>query len=110
MRAAPEDAAAMMAAMPTAPAPNTAMVQPGSGRSASRIAPAPVWMPQPSGASVVQRRVVRHIDKAALVARPACRAKADWPKKWPCTGRRHGGLWLPSARSPRRDWGVEVWQ
>ncbi len=43
----------MIAAQPTAPAPNTASIASGAGRRTLRMAPAPVWMPHPSGASVV---------------------------------------------------------
>ncbi len=41
--------AAMIAAIPTAPSPNTAIADPGSGRRTLKTVPAPVWSPQPSG-------------------------------------------------------------
>ena len=51
MRAAGDMAAAMTAESPTAPAPSTTSVFPGRGASTFQTAPAPVWTPQPSGAT-----------------------------------------------------------
>ena len=47
---APATTAAMIAAMPTVPVPKTATLAPAGGRMTFKIAPAPVWMPQPNGA------------------------------------------------------------
>ncbi len=47
---APATLAAITAASPTEPEPNTAKDCPGRSLSAFSTAPAPVWMPQPSGA------------------------------------------------------------
>ena len=49
MLVAPVSRAAMIADSPTAPVPKIAMTDPASGRSALRMAPAPVARPQPSG-------------------------------------------------------------
>ena len=48
---APAITAASTAAMPTAPVPNTARLAPGGTASVLSTAPAPVWMPQPKGAT-----------------------------------------------------------
>ncbi|GAA2994003.1 hypothetical protein GCM10020229_03120 [Kitasatospora albolonga] len=93
--------AASRAASPTAPAPNTTRVEPGSGRSTLSTAPAPVCTPQPNGASSSGGRppgtgiAFRSVTSEWV-------AKEDWPKKCPCSGepsaaRRVG---LPSARAP----------
>ena len=47
----PDSLAAMIAARPTEPAPNTAMLLPAGGRSELSTDPAPVWMPHPNGAT-----------------------------------------------------------
>ena len=47
----PATRAAMTAAMPTAPVPNTAMLVPGRAFIATSTEPAPVCRPQPSGPS-----------------------------------------------------------
>jgi len=49
MRVAGELRAAMIAAKPTVPAPNTAIWVPGTGRTVLNTAPAPVEMPHASG-------------------------------------------------------------
>ena len=105
-------AAAMMAAQPTAPAPNTARVRPGSGRRTLRTAPAPVWMPQPRGASVSEGRRPRHRDEAALVHERVPRegrlAEEVAAERSPVAGK-HGAL--PSGRvPPKRLQGVKAWQ
>ena len=51
MRLAPAIRAAITALKPTLPTPNTATDCPGRTWKSLRIAPAPVWMPQPKGPS-----------------------------------------------------------
>ena len=48
----PATRAAMIADSPTVPVPNTAMLDPASGRKTRRTAPAPVWIPHPNGATM----------------------------------------------------------
>ena len=110
MRPTPRMAAAMIAAQPTAPAPNTASTDSGPGRKALRMAPAPVWMPQPSGASVESGA------SAGTFTRPrswmrACLANVDWPKKWPWTGSPARRIVaLPSGREPPKRLRVWKWR
>ena len=52
----PRCTAAISPASPTPPAPKTANEEPAAGFSTLRTAPAPVWMPQPSGAATVRSR------------------------------------------------------
>ena len=101
----------MMAAMPTAPAPNTAIVLPGSGRSTFMTAPAPVWMPQPRGARTCSGASSGTLTRQRS-STSACRASDDCPKKWPCSGRPPWWrVWLPSARvPPKRLSAWKLWQ
>ncbi len=81
-RATGVSAAAMTATRPTPPAPKTTRVLPGSGRATLRIAPAPVWTLQPSGATCA-RSTSSSTFTADLALSKACVANDDWPKKCP---------------------------
>ncbi|SKS27262.1 Uncharacterised protein [Mycobacteroides abscessus subsp. abscessus] len=74
--------AAMTAARPTPPAPNTTSRESGSGESALSTAPAPVWNPHPSGAATA-----RSMDGSTttVLSAPvsAYWAKLDCPKNDP---------------------------
>ncbi len=62
------------------------MLDPASGRKTRRTAPAPVWIPQPNGATMSSgtsgssRTTLRSVATANA-------AKLDWPKKWEWIGR-----------------------
>jgi hypothetical protein len=82
---APVIVAAMIAARPTVPVPNTATAAPAGGRSALRIAPAPVWTPQPNGAMSSKAMSSSSLTTLRSVAMQWV-AKQDWPKKCEWTG------------------------
>src|SRR5690606_15557296 len=74
--------AAMTAERPTAPAPKIAILDPAFGASELMTAPAPVWMPQPSGpisSSGTSLRIFTTLRSDAI----AFSAKEDWQKKQP---------------------------
>ena len=85
MRSAPATFAAITAASPTVPQPNTATELPGCERASLKIAPAPVITPQPigarssSGRSASTRNALRALATAWV-------AKDDWPTKFPRWG------------------------
>ena len=101
----------MIAAMPTAPTPSTAIEEPGSGRSVFHTAPVPVWMLQPSGASNSggSSSSTLTVERSSTIA---CRANEDWPKNRPPSGwpsRLIGDV--PSTRlPPMRFVGIQVVQ
>jgi hypothetical protein len=101
IRAQPTARAASTADSPTAPAPNTAMLDPAGGRSEFITAPAPVWTPQPSGpiSSSGTSAGIGTTDRACTFA---CRANEDWPKKWEesCPPSRSRSAVDPSGRVP----------
>ncbi len=91
----------MTALRPTLPAPKTARVVPAAGRSTVRTVPTPVWTLHPSGATTAAGRSSGTLTVLLSVVRQ-WEAKADWPKKPPCTGVpsvRESGM-LPSGRVP----------
>ena len=92
--------AAMMALMPTVPQPNTAIDEPNSGLSALSTVPAPVWMPQPIGATTARSTSSYGTLTALWAATTAYSANDDWPKNidsvLPFWLRRE----VPSGRTP----------
>ena len=82
---APVHRAAMIAARPTEPVPYTTTLDPSPGRSTFRIAPAPVPIPQASGPRSSSGRSSA-TGTSAFARTIECVAKADWPKKWLCSG------------------------
>jgi hypothetical protein len=80
----PAIAAASTAAMPTAPVPNTARLAPDGTASVFSTAPAPVWMPQPKGATTSSGMWLSIPITLRSRATEAV-AKLDCPKKCPCT-------------------------
>ena len=59
--------AAISADRPTAPTPNTAKLSPAFGCITLSTAPAPVWPPQASAQTLLERHVVAHLHREALV-------------------------------------------
>ena len=74
--------AAITAARPTPPAPNTTSREFGSGLRTFRTAPAPVWNPHPSGAATV-RSIDGSTTTTLSAAASAYCAKLDCPKNDP---------------------------
>ncbi len=66
----PDRRAAMIAAKPTEPAPKTAMLLPAGGRSELSTEPAPVWMPQPNGATTSNGMSVGQLARHSARWRP----------------------------------------
>ena len=100
---APATTPAITADSPTAPAPNTTRLLPSRTFMATRIDPAPVWMPQPSGPSTSSGREGSTFTTLRSVARQWV-AKLDWPNQ-------RALIWaplpsvidvLPSSRRPVR--------
>lgn len=74
--------AAITAASPTGPAPNTTRLLPGGAANTPSTAPAPVCSPQPSGpssSSGASSRTFTTLRRWATTWSP----KEDWPKKCP---------------------------
>ncbi|MNJ55781.1 hypothetical protein D3C77_512990 [compost metagenome] len=77
---APATRAAITALRPTAPPPKAAKLLPGVTFNELMTAPAPVWMPQPSGPS--NSSGASRLTLTALFSRlMASVAKDDWAKK-----------------------------
>ena len=99
--AQPASLAAITADRPTDPTPNTARLDPAGQARVLNTAPAPVWMPQPSGpasssgSASGMRSTLRSV-ASAWVAKEDCWKKAPW------TGRPAWSVSvpLPSARAP----------
>src|SRR5579859_1723303 len=82
--ARPREAAAITAESPTEPAPVTSSEEPGGQSSELSTAPAPVWMPHPSGPASSSGRPPGILTTLASYTR-AWVANEDWPKKLPPT-------------------------
>src|ERR1700757_1474609 len=82
--AGPRAAAAITAESPTEPAPVTSSEEPRGQFSELSTAPAPVWMPHPSGPASSSGRLPGILTTFASCAR-AWVANEDWPKKLPPT-------------------------
>ena len=96
----PSAAAAAIAASPTAPTPYTTRLSSFAGLITLSTVPAPVWKPQPYGASRVRSSSGSTLTQLSAYA-SACAARLDWPKKLPNTGL--PSRWsevLPSIRMP----------
>ena len=92
----------MMALMPTDPTPKTASVLPSLTSSVFMTAPAPVWMPQPSGA-ISARSVSCGTRTRHDLCTSVCRANVLCPKKVLKSGVSPSSLKnaaVPSARLP----------
>ena len=95
-------AAAMTADSPTPPAPKMAIDELGSGRRTFMTPPAPVWMPQPNGATT-SKGTSSGMATTLRSGMTAPVAKLDWPKKCECTGSPPREIAvLPSARVARK--------
>ncbi len=92
----------MTAATPTAPAPKTAIDEPGLGCSTLSTPPAPVWKPQPKGPAR-RRSSDGSIFTTARSGATTWSANDDWPRKWALTSR---PWWVtavePSGRRPEK--------
>ena len=98
----PTMAAAMTADSPTPPAPKIAIDELGSGRRMFMTPPAPVWIPQPNGATS-SKGTSSGIVTTLRSGMTAPVAKLDWPKKCECTGSPSREIAvLPSARVARK--------
>jgi hypothetical protein len=82
MVAQPHTTAARTALIPTAPTPNTAIEDPGLGRSEFITAPAPVITPHPMGPRISRGTSSRTFTTFRSLAN-AKSAKEDWLKKEP---------------------------
>ena len=80
MIAAPTTRAAITALSPTLPAPKVTKLSPGPTFSAFITAPAPVWMPQPSGPSRSSGMSLGTFTTVRSWA-SAYVPNDDWPKK-----------------------------
>src|SRR5258707_2452735 len=103
MVSAPATTPPRTAASPTAPAPKIARLEPGCTSSELSTAPAPLWMPQPSGANTFSGRVLSTTTTLRLVAM-ACVANDDCANQRDPTGELSAATAEvePSARQPIR--------
>lgn len=98
----PAITAAITALMPTVPVPNTAMLLPAGGRRALSTAPAPVWIPHPSGPRSSSGAAGSILTTFRSVA-SAWVAKDDWPKNAPWMAASPlRNVVLPSGRVPAK--------
>ena len=98
----PTMAAAMTAESPTPPTPKMAIDELGSGRRMLMTLPAPVWIPQPNGATS-SNGTSSGMATTLRSGMTAPVAKLDWPKKCECTGSPPREIAvLPSARVARK--------
>ena len=87
--------AASTAARPTEPAPKTAMLDPARTSREFITQPAPVWIPQPNGASISSGSDLGTFTRFRSAARVWV-ANEVLPKKWPRTPPRNA--LIPSKR------------
>src|ERR1700733_8732567 len=108
--AASRTTAAITADRPTAPAPVMTTVDPGWTSSEFNTAPAPVWMPQPSGPTSSTGAPGGSLTTLRSRA-SACVANDDWPKKLlPNLVPAEASPEDPSGRTPPKLYSRKPWQ
>jgi hypothetical protein len=107
----PAICAAITAARPTAPAPNTAMLLPAGGRMTFSTEPAPVWIPQPNGAAT-SKGIASSSARMLRSRATEWVAKLDCPKKcaWTASPSRESALEPSAGRDAAKLCSKNAWQ